>query len=55
MRIPPDGGAPEPVMSLDSDHQVLSQGFPTFLPGGERFVYLQVSRKPEHSGITSAH
>jgi len=48
--ISAEGGEPKPLTTCDRSRQETRHGFPQFLPGGRRFIYLAVSSKPENSG-----
>ena len=50
-RVPESGGTPSPVTVLDPSRKETRHAFPTFLPGGRRFVYLRSSTVPENSGV----
>ena len=52
--VPATGGTPTRVTSLAPDRGETSHGFPYFLPDGRRFLYLVLSRLPEHQGIFAA-
>ncbi len=55
MKVPPGGGTPEPVTTLDDDRLDVAHRWPQFLPDGRRFLFYVVSTtnptSSEHSGI----
>jgi Tol biopolymer transport system component len=50
MRIPEEGGNPQPVAKGDGNNG-FAQRFPWFLPDGRQFLYLRLYDEPEKSGI----
>ncbi len=50
MRVPADGGTPEPASELDRARGESGHRFPRFLPDGEHFLFSAVPRGP--SGFT---
>jgi serine/threonine protein kinase len=50
-RIPSGGGTPTAVTTLDSARDEVMHLHPRFLPGGQQFLYLVRSRKPEFTGV----
>ncbi len=47
MKIPADGGTPEPATELDPSHHEAGHRFPSFLPDGEHFLFAAVPRGPQ--------
>ena len=48
--IPPDGGTPTPVTTLNAARGETGHLFPSFLPDGRHFVYLATSLRPSTTG-----
>ncbi|MBK9386323.1 MAG: serine/threonine-protein kinase [Planctomycetes bacterium] len=53
-RIPPGGGKPEQLTSVDSTAFERGHGFPRFLPDGQRFLYVVIDRKPDQE-LSATH
>jgi serine/threonine protein kinase/WD40 repeat protein len=49
--IPPAGGAPSPVTTLDEAQEEVGHIWPYFLPDGKHFIYTTRSRNPEKIGL----
>ena len=50
-RIAASGGMPVPLTTLDASREEIAHVHPRFLPGGRKFLYLALSRKPAYSGV----
>jgi Tol biopolymer transport system component/tRNA A-37 threonylcarbamoyl transferase component Bud32 len=50
-RMPANGGVPIRVTTPDTARGELLHAHPRFLPGGQAFLYLARSQKPEYTGI----
>ncbi len=48
------GGVASPVTALDAERAEAVHGFPQFLPGGQRFIYLAMSARAELSAVRVA-
>jgi serine/threonine protein kinase len=51
VQIPASGGTPSPVTALDASRKEAGHVFPSFLPDGRHFIYLNISTVPENSGV----
>jgi len=50
-RVPASGGAAEPVTQLDPTRLEISHRWPSFLPGGRKFLYYVYSSSQDNAGI----
>jgi Tol biopolymer transport system component/tRNA A-37 threonylcarbamoyl transferase component Bud32 len=50
-RMPAGGGQAEPVTQLDSTKGEISHRWPSFLPGGKKFLYFVYSSSSDNTGI----
>ena len=50
-RVPASGGTPVPLTVLDTSRQEREHELPVFLPDGQHFIYLRVSKVSENTGI----
>jgi serine/threonine protein kinase len=54
LKVPEDGGPAVAATSLDASRQELKHEFPSFVPGGDRFVFFAGSRDPALSTVRIA-
>jgi len=54
LQVGEDGGAPSAVTALDSSRQEVTHQFPSFVPGGDRFVFFAGSRVSQLSTVRMA-
>ena len=54
LQVPEDGGPTSTVTALDSSRQEVTHEFPSFVPGGDRFVFFAGSRDPQLSTVRMA-
>jgi Tol biopolymer transport system component len=50
VRVPANGGTPQPVTTLNATRQELSHRWPQFLPDGRHFLYFVRSAQRAHAG-----
>ena len=46
-RVPAAGGTPVPIVKADAARKEATVGWPEFLPGGHRFLYMAAGQKIE--------
>jgi Tol biopolymer transport system component len=51
MQVPASGGTPSPVTALDISRKEGAHVFPSFLPDGRHFIYLNISAVSENNGV----
>ena len=49
MQVPASGGNPSPVTVLDASRKEAAHAFPSFLPDGRHFIYVNLSDVPEET------
>jgi len=54
LQVAEDGGATSVVTALDASRQEVTHQFPSFIPGGDRFMFFAGSRVPQLSTIRMA-
>jgi eukaryotic-like serine/threonine-protein kinase len=54
LQIAEDGGATSAATAFDSSRQEVTHAFPSFVPGGDRFVFFAGSRVPQFSTVRMA-
>jgi eukaryotic-like serine/threonine-protein kinase len=54
LQVAEDGGPTSAVTTLDSSRQEVTHEFPSFVPGGDRFVFFAGSRVPQLSSVRMA-
>ena len=50
-RVPPSGGAPTPITTLDESQLEVAHKYPQFLPDGKHFLYLAQNAQTENSSV----
>jgi Tol biopolymer transport system component len=50
-RVPASGGTPTPLTVLDASRQEREHELPVFLPDGQHFIYLRISKVLDNTGI----
>ena len=51
MQVPASGGNPSPLTVLDASRKEAAHAFPSFLPDGRHFIYVNLSDEPEYAGV----
>ena len=51
MQVPAAGGNPSPLTVVDASRKEGTHAFPSFLPDGRHFIYVNLSDMPEYCGV----